>query len=253
MISREIVIITELLSQHFQNILADSLTGLYLHGSICLGDFHWETSDIDLLVVLKQPPTNQQKRQLLNWILAHWDAFPAKGLEMSLVSEDVCRHFQKPTPYYFHFSPRYLTQAQQHPEALIEAMQGFDPDLACHFALTYQSGIALYGPLAQETFAPISSQDYLASVLADLQDGIGDDPAYYILNCCRTLAYLEDGIIRSKGEGGKWALTHQLSHPQLIRLALSHAQPEHFPETALTAFYQDYSTMIDQKISAHPL
>lgn len=87
MISREIVIITELLSQHFQKILADSLTGLYLHGSICLGDFHWETSDIDLLVVLKQPPTNQQKRQLLNWILAHWDAFPAKGLEMSLVSD----------------------------------------------------------------------------------------------------------------------------------------------------------------------
>ena len=35
---------------------------------------------------------------------------------------------------------------------------------------------------------------------------IHEQPAYAILNACRTLAWLRDGAFRSKEEGGLWAL-----------------------------------------------
>lgn len=45
---------------------------------------------------------------------------------------------------------------------------------------------------------------------------------YLTLNLCRTLAYCADGQVRSKAEGGAWALAHlpEAFHP-LVRAALA--------------------------------
>ncbi len=41
--------ILETLVQEWQQILGAKLVGIYLHGSLCLGGFQAETSDIDFL------------------------------------------------------------------------------------------------------------------------------------------------------------------------------------------------------------
>jgi streptomycin 3"-adenylyltransferase len=42
-----------------------------------------------------------------------------------------------------------------------------------------------------------------------------------VLNCCRTLAYLRDGLICSKDEGGEWALgALPSSFHNIVRTAL---------------------------------
>ena len=46
-------------------ILAENLLGIYVHGSLAFGCFHWEISDIDVLLVTEQPPLQAEKEALL--------------------------------------------------------------------------------------------------------------------------------------------------------------------------------------------
>ena len=69
----------------YQDILGESLVGIYVHGSIAFGCFDPRVSDIDFLVVVDEPPTVAQKKQLLQVLLDLTPHSPPKGLEMSVV------------------------------------------------------------------------------------------------------------------------------------------------------------------------
>ena len=47
----------------------ESLLGVYVHGSLALGCFSWENSDIDFIVVLKNSPTQAQKEKYISGLL----------------------------------------------------------------------------------------------------------------------------------------------------------------------------------------
>src|SRR5579872_4704845 len=49
--------------------LADNLVGIYLHGSLTMGCFHPERSDIDLLVVVREATELEVKREVAGWLL----------------------------------------------------------------------------------------------------------------------------------------------------------------------------------------
>ena len=49
-------------------IFKDNLTGIYLHGSLAMGCFNPNKSDIDLIIVIKNNITNIQKLQFMNHI-----------------------------------------------------------------------------------------------------------------------------------------------------------------------------------------
>ena len=49
--------ILEQLKAACTNILSANLTGIYLHGSLALGCFNWDKSDIDFIVVTRTAPT----------------------------------------------------------------------------------------------------------------------------------------------------------------------------------------------------
>ena len=88
-------------------------------------------------------------------------------------------------------------------------MHGVDKDLAAHITVTRQSGLVLCGKPIHEVFAAVPPACYLDSILADIGPGatLDSDPAYTLLNLCRTWAYLDDGLVRSKLQGGHWALS----------------------------------------------
>ena len=244
--------ILETLVQEWQQILGAKLVGIYLHGSLCLGGFQAETSDIDLLVVIEEEMADAEKNKLMLSILNHLDDYPQKGLEMSVV---LCKDIQKPSfpmPYSLHFSPMYLCEAKQDSLAYAQKMHGYDDDLAVHLTITKEKGIALYGPNPQQLFASIPKQAYLDSILQDLKDGqfkIYENPGYYILNLCRTLAYLKDDLILSKDDGGKWALTKSNQHISTIKKALLELQNNkvNYSQDELRIFYRDYMDLILNK------
>ena len=90
--------------REYRRILGSSLAGIYLHGSAAFGCFRWQTSDIDLLVAVKAPPSALQKEALVRALLAQNGAAPPAGFEMSVVLARCCRQFVWPVPYVLHFS-----------------------------------------------------------------------------------------------------------------------------------------------------
>ncbi|HIT33358.1 MAG TPA: DUF4111 domain-containing protein [Candidatus Faecousia intestinigallinarum] len=194
-----------------QAILANQLTGVYLHGSMAMGCFNADKSDLDIIVVVENRITDAQKMRLMEQIIRLNQRAPAKGLEVSFVRREYCKPFLYPTPFELHFSPAHLQWFQDDPQDYVEKMQGTDKDLAAHFTVLNQYGIKIYGKEISEVFNTVPQKDYIDSIWCDIknaQEDIWDDPVYVILNLCRVLAYLKDNRILSKEEGGKWALLH---------------------------------------------
>ena len=52
-----------------EDILGEALTGVYLHGSLAMGCFNPEKSDIDLILVIDRDVTDQQKRQFMETVV----------------------------------------------------------------------------------------------------------------------------------------------------------------------------------------
>lgn len=164
-----------------------------------------------------------QKEALIAAILARDAVLPPKGIEMSILTAADCASPCHPIPYMLHYSNDHRARYRADLAGTAAAMQGRDPDLAAHITVLHAVGRTLVGPPIREVFGPIARDDYLDSVLADIGDApeaIVGAPVYTILNLCRTLAYLGDGVVRSKAEGGGWGIAH-LPDVQLIEAALA--------------------------------
>ena len=190
-------------------LLADDLVGIYLHGSLAMGEFHPRTSDVDLLVVVRDPLDLDTKRAVVALTLELAPLAPPKGLEFSIV---LLRHTQRvvhPTPFEFHASPYWYDALRDDTVDLMAPSE--DPDLAAHFVITRARGVCLAGEPIAEVFGNVPGDYYWASIVEDARsilDDLAGDPVYGILNLCRILAYQHYQLITSKREGGRWATEH---------------------------------------------
>lgn len=195
-------------AERSKEILQDNLIGIYLHGSAVMGCYNPAKSDIDLIAVVKDPMEDSVKRTFMDMVIELNEKGPAKGIEMSIVKQSVCRPFVYPTPFELHFSAAHTDWYKDDPDDYISKMKGEDKDLAAHFTIIKHRGKCLYGAPIEDTFADVPAQDYIDSIrndIADAEDEIADNPMYLILNLSRVLAYLKDGLVLSKKEGGEWA------------------------------------------------
>ncbi|MBQ7061285.1 MAG: GNAT family N-acetyltransferase [Clostridia bacterium] len=189
-------------------VLGDDLVGIYLHGSSVMGCYNPEKSDVDLIVVVGEPLSDAAKRAFMEMVMAANALGPKKGIEMSVVTKDVCRPFVYPTPYELHYSIGHLDRYLADPEAYISEMHGVDWDLAAHFTVIRARGRRLFGAPIEEVFAEVPMEDYMDSIWRDVADAkreIAKYPMYLILNLTRVLAYKEEGLVLSKKEGAEWA------------------------------------------------
>lgn len=209
-----------------KEIFGTQLTGIYLHGSLAMGCFHPGISDIDLIVVVEQPISDKHKLEFLTQVVALNRQAPAKGLEISIVRRRDCAPFCYPTPFVLHFSPMHLSGFLQDPYGYVNRMHGVDKDLAAHITMLHQYGMALYGEPISSVFAEVPREAYIDSIWHDIQHAvsdISDSPVYMILNLCRVLAFLREGLYLSKQSGGAWGLEHLPENCRsLVAEALTH-------------------------------
>ena len=203
--------ILDRIAEAYAQALGDNLVGIYVHGSIAFGCYNPHKSDIDLIVVVRTPLTVEMKRAVMEaTIEAHRDG-PPKGIEMSVVLKKHCQDFVYPTPYDLHFSNMHIELYESDPAAYFEQLHGVDKDLAAHFTVIRHKGMVLRGAAIDTVFGPVSKEFYMDSVWYDIKDArenVLGDPAYVVLNLCRTMAYVRDGVILSKRGGGQWGMTH---------------------------------------------
>ena len=192
-------------------IMGEKLTGIYLHGSLAMGCFNPDKSDIDLIIVIEQNISDEQKMKFMERVVALNQQAPAKGLEMSIVLRKYCNPFVYPTPFELHFSPTYLQWFHDAPQNYVQNMKGDDKDLAAHFTIIRQYGVTLYGEKIDNVFAEVPRKDYIDSIWEDVREAreeILEQPVYITLNLCRVLAFCRDGLCLSKQDGARWAIEH---------------------------------------------
>lgn len=202
-------LIIEKIVKHSQSILENNLVGIYLHGSAAMGCFNDKKSDIDLLVVIHNDLSDEDKLQYMDMVVELNELAPSKGIELSIIKKSVCRPFVYPTPYELHFSVTHLAWYQTDPYDYVLKMNGTDKDLAAHIMIIYHRGRCLYGEEIRTVFEAVDREAYFDSIWYDIEhaeEDIIENPIYITLNLCRVLAYKQENLILSKQEGGKWGL-----------------------------------------------
>jgi predicted nucleotidyltransferase len=236
------------------------LAGVYLHGSLAMGCFSPSCSDVDILAVIQTGLSVEMQKSLMEELLK-LSGTPTP-IEISILRKADLRPWHFPTPYLLHFSESQRERIRG--EIADGAWKQWndapklDGDLAAHITVARACGVCLYGLEMEDILPAVPEADYRASILSDLawlRERMEQEPVSTVLNACRVLAYLREGKILSKDEGGRWAM-EKLPNPllQVVRSAMSvysGMYPEMYvsPEQVL-AFSNRMTAEIEKQI--HP-
>lgn len=116
-----------------KEILQDNYVGVYFHGSLRLGSFNPNKSDLDFIIVVKEKINSETKQFIWDKMLENEQLFPKKGFEFSVVLEDNCRNIKHPIPYELHGSRDWIERYKEDKTIVINDDYKVDPDLASHF------------------------------------------------------------------------------------------------------------------------
>jgi len=194
-----------------REILGDELAGVYLHGSLAMGCFNPDSSDIDVLVVARRALAAADRLRFARALL-DCSGQPCP-VEVSVLHGADLRPWRHPAPYEFHFGESWR---QRFADALSAGAADLplpeprtDDDLAAHITVARARGIALAGPPPAEALPEVPHADYVDSIVGDFdwcREHAAESGVYAVLNACRVLAAARERLVLSKREGGEWAL-----------------------------------------------
>ncbi len=189
-------------------MLGPDFVGMYLYGSLATGDFNPRSSDIDFLVVTRRELPQEQVQALKEMharIAASGLKF-AKKLEGSYIPREDLR--------------RYDPMNAMHPSIGVDWDFGVNlhhRDWIIQRHIIRQQGLTLAGPPPADLIDPVSADELLSAVIAELRDWWQPQledrhhlerreyQAFAVLTMCRVLYTLKTGAIVSKPVAGAWA------------------------------------------------
>jgi hypothetical protein len=204
-------------AERLRHALGDLLIGMYLLGSLAIGDFD-ETSDIDFVVVTagEMSDSQVQRVQSVHDQTYGQDNRWVKHLEYSFFPLNILRH---PTSPFSHEGRAHDKNRElwyfEHGSPKIERSD-HDNSLVVRWSLR-EKGVMVAGP---EPFSlpDLVTPNALRSEIQDSLIGWGDEllkdaepyrnrffQAFSVLHYCRMLQDLNEGRITSKREGAEWA------------------------------------------------
>jgi hypothetical protein len=196
--------------------VAEDLVGVYLHGSAAMGAFVPSRSDVDVLAVTRGPIVTTEKLAVADALSESSLPCPGVGLEMSIVTLDVARTPSERPAFELHVNTH-----QNWARVVDGEGHAGDPDLLAHFAMARARGVALLGPPPEDLIAPVDRSHLLRSLADDLASAIdGELGSYAVLNACRALRLVREGVLCSKPEGGRWAMSQGIVEADLVGTAL---------------------------------
>ncbi len=228
----------------------DNLLGVYLYGSLTMGCFNPESSDIDVLVVSKKSLNSEEKEAFGKFLLEFQKTLSNK-LSLTVVAKNNLENFVYPTPYEFEFPDE---------ENIGYKDGGLDESIAAHIVFIKKRGRALHGKPIEELFQDVSSENYLKSiahsaewsfnnVMKGQNNGTCRVPNYAVLNYCRILAYLAEGLVASKKEGGEWGIQNlPKTYQTLIQEALKEYAKKNSSELVDAGLLKQFTQYAQDKI-----
>jgi len=207
-------------------ILGPALVGMYQHGSAVLGGLRPD-SDIDVLAVASRPTTHEEKRALMQSLLAVSRArsspLPGRPIEFDLVVSSDVRPWRYPPTFDFHYSELWRDRFETG-----DAEPWTDranPDLASIVTVALLGEEPLVGPQPSEVLDPVPRGDYVDAVLRDV-DTVDEYLPWDTRNVVLTLPRIWSAIateeVHSKESAARWALTRiPTEHRAVLERALS--------------------------------
>ncbi|EOR03352.1 ANT(3'')-II family aminoglycoside nucleotidyltransferase [Acinetobacter genomosp. 15BJ] len=199
----------EQLTESLQQLLGGSLFAIYLYGSAVDGGLGPE-SDLDVLVVVRQALTLQQRQQLAETLLhiSHPIGAAQRALEVTIVRKDHILSGSYPLSYELQFG-EWLRDELSQGDMLSEHA---DPDLSILLKKAQMHHRTLFGPSLTQWSAEIPVQQ-LWQAMADTYPSIvahwdeDADERNQILALCRIYFSLVTNEIAPKDQAAQWVMT----------------------------------------------
>jgi len=200
------------------------LVGVYVHGSIALGGFRPDRSDVDVLVVTRWTYGETDQRDIGDALLRNADPCPGTGLELSVITEATARDLGG-CPFEVHVGGGRVITGASHPG---------DPDLILYAEVCRRSAVVAIGAPAGEVFGRVAPDRLRAAIRAELDWGVTEAPfEYAVLNACRARRFAADGALISKVAGGAWYLDQHPGDPVVLPAYLAQTgEPDVTPPPA---------------------
>jgi Aminoglycoside adenylyltransferase, C-terminal domain len=200
-------VLQELLSGA-RRILGDQFVGMYLDGSLAIGDFEPDKSDLDFVVVTTSA-VSSDSFEALKTMHDHIAAGASKWageLEGSYISQRALRHDRRPAahPYIDRGSVLVMVQHES----------GY---WTIHRHMLREHGVVLAGPLPQMLIEPVRPEELREAVRGILREWwmpmLVDGPllqnsfyrCYAVLTMSRMLYTIHHGAIVTKPSAARWA------------------------------------------------
>ena len=194
--------------------LKTNLLGVYLNGSMVLNSFDEKISDIDMIGIIDNFLSAEEKIELGSLLLAlHRTPCP---VEILLIVKEHLIPWQYPPICHFYFSDYFIEQYRQFllGENLTHRLLTINSNtlnITAPVKIVKEKGLCLYGMAINDLFPDIPDSDFwdAISINAYGYDTASDNNAhraYAILQLCRILSYRETGEILSKQEAAAWAI-----------------------------------------------
>jgi len=208
----ELRLVLETLVGGVQDAVKANFVGLYLVGSLAIGDFDHD-SDIDFLVVTNQELTDAQVQSLqaMHLGLHGLGYYPAQHLEGSYIPSDLLNR-----------ADCVGTQTLWYIDNGSTVFERSVHDNQWHVRwILRERGITLSGPDPKTLVQPVLAKTLLGEMLisveklrSDFVAEIGKPPGWFntrfaqsftVLTCCRMLDTLRNGAVSSKLAAVEWA------------------------------------------------
>ena len=201
---RRAITFAEQLANSCVNALGDRVNTVIMHGSLTLGDFTPGRSDIDLLLVVEQPMTDEEIRALEEAVGLLRGEAPSR-VDLRVVTREVAA---SPTP-----APAMEAYIELRPglPAALETRVGGEPDLVVEFSLVRVHGHGIVGAEPSTVIGAVP--DAWVVEVGDRQlaawEKLAGDAAHaelMVLTTCRIWRFSAEGVHCAKSEAGHWAL-----------------------------------------------
>jgi hypothetical protein len=200
-------VLAELLSG-VRSALADRFVGMYLHGSLALGDFD-RHSDVDFVVAIDRAVEDEQLAALqdLHARIHSLESPWARHLEGSYLTIAALRRCRAENPTHL-----FLGHGDN------ELVVSDHDNTVLHRYVLRRHGIALAGPDAATLIDPISPEELRSEISRLMDPWMGvflAEPArldnawrqpYTVLTLCRMLYTLRHAAVVSKRRAAEWAM-----------------------------------------------
>lgn len=202
-----------------RGILGEDLVGVYVGGSWALGGYEPPGSDLDVAAVVEGPLSDGAAERTVTSLRHEGFPCPARGLELVVYTRESASSVTTEPGFELNLN----TGAGLTFRADREPQPGEGHWFAIDRSVLAGHGVALFGPPANDVFAPVAPED-LRPVLADVlrwYQREAPETEDAVLNAGRSVRILRDGTWLPKPALRAWAADQPGTNEEILSSAIA--------------------------------